>query len=89
MRQPTEAALKNLSRISLGWSLSTSQSAGMRQVAFRLHSMTIDLLASSFIEENDLIATNVLYKTLCKKMGRNSCQCCKYPLLDCEQLDQE
>lgn len=69
MRQPTEAALQNLSRISLGWSLSTSQSVGTHQAASRLHLMATDLLASSYIDEHDLIATNLLYKILCKKMG--------------------
>jgi len=72
----------------LGWSLSTSQPAGIHQAAERLHLMTIDLIESLFIEEYDLAAANVLYKTLCKKMGRDACQCCISPLISCPELNQ-
>jgi hypothetical protein len=88
MRQPTEVALQNLSRISLGWSLSTSHSAGTHQAASRLHLMVSDLLDSSYIDERDLVAANLLYKTLCKKMGGDTCQCKKFPLLDCQNINQ-
>lgn len=89
MRQPTEAALKNLSTISLGWSLNTSQHEGVQKAASRLHLMVNDLLVSLYIEEQDLMATNVLYKTLCKKMGGDACQCSMFPLFDCVKLHQE
>jgi len=50
--------------------------------------MVVDLLATSIIEEHDLVAANVLYKSLCKKMGGDACQCGTFPLLDCSALNR-
>jgi len=87
MSQPTKASLKALSRLSLGWSMSTGHAAGSLQAASRLYLMTIDLLDCHFIEEHDLAATSALYKSLCKKMEGTPCQCCNSPLVSCPKLD--
>jgi hypothetical protein len=87
--RPTEAALLKLSRISFGWSISTAQSAYIQSAASRLHLMAIDLMVSSSIEEQDLVTTNTLFKTLCKKMDYASCVCSSNPLFHCPQLTHD
>ena len=89
MRQPTVSALEKLSRLSLGWSLSTGQSAGIQQAASRLHYMTIDLLATAFVDEHDLVVTEALFKNLCQKIGERTCQRCDKPLNTCSALIED
>lgn len=87
-KQPSLHALYKLSRLSLGWSMSTTRSAFVQGAARRLHLMSKDLIGASDISPQDLMAVGVLYQSLCRKMGCADCQCSETPLLDCPELSE-
>lgn len=87
-KQPSLHALRKLSRLSLGWSMSTTRSAFVQGAAHRLHLISNDLMGMPDIPPQDLSAASALYQSLCRKMGCKDCQCCEAPLIDCPALNE-